>query len=267
MIKTPNIHKMALGFLPLFFLTIFCVPLHADPINLIFLYPGGQGSQQQAQPLLDEFSAALKKASGDKIEAKIFYFNDSVAGESFIKTQKPVGGILAEDLFAAKGGAWGAEKLLSTLQLPSGDGNNQYFILGNAKHPAPAAGDITLYSARPVDPAFLREKLFPQLGARLKLHITPNIVGMMRKIGKGEELAWILLDQFEQATITASRAAWAKELKTEAASPKVPSAPWVAFTAFSNPAQAQALKTALLKLSADGANRQTLEMLRLKGFR
>jgi hypothetical protein len=243
------------------------VSAQAESINLIFLYPGGQGSQQQAQPLLDEFSAALKKASGDKIEAKIFYFNDSAEGETFIKTQKPAGGILAEDLFAAKGTTWGAEKTLNTLQLPSGDGNNQYFILGNAKHPPPAAGDINLYSARPVDPAFLQQKLFPQLGTRLKLNITPNIVGMLRKIGKGEEVAWVLLDQFEQATITASKAPWTQELKTEAASPKIPSAPWVAFTANSNPDQAQALKTALIKLSADGANRQTLEMLRLKGFR
>jgi hypothetical protein len=56
-------------------------------------------------------------------------------------------------------------------------------------------------------------------------------------------------------------------LKTEASSSKVPSSPWVVFSANSNPEQTQLLKAALLKLSADGANRQTLEMLRLKGFR
>jgi hypothetical protein len=266
MIKNlPKTSKKTCGFLAIFFLTTFCLPLHAETISLIFLYPGGQGSQQQAQPLLDDFAAALKKASGDKIEAKIFYFNDSSAGEAFIKNQKPTAGILAEDLFAAKGSAWGAEKILSTLQLPSGDGTNQYFILGNAQHPLPTTGDITLYSARPVDPSFLQQKLFSPLGARLKIQITPNIVGMLRKIGKGEVTGWVLLDQFEQATI--SHAPWARDLKTEASSAKVASAPWVIFTANTNPTQTQSLKAALLKLSADGANHQTLEMLRLKGFR
>ena len=241
--------------------------LHAETMNFIFLYPGGQGSQQQAQPLLDEFSAALKKASGDKIEVKIQYFNDLNAGETFIKSQKPAGGILAEDLFAAKAGAWGAEKILSTLPLPSGDGTNQYFIFGNAQHTIPATGDVAVYSARPIDSNFLQQKLFPQLGPRLKVSVTPNTVGMLRKIGKGEETAWVLLDQFEAATITHAKAPWTKDLKAGLSSSKVPSAPWVVFTANIAPIQVQVLKDALLKLSGDGANRQTLEALRLKGFR
>jgi hypothetical protein len=259
--------KGTFGLLLVLFLATFCQSVHAETINLIFLYPGGQGSQQQAQPLLDDFSAALKKASGDKIQAKIYYFNDRSAGEDFITKQKPAGGILAEDLFASKGSSWGAEKLLTTLQLPSGDGTNQYFILGHGAHPPPATGPITLYSARPVEKDFLEQKLFPQLGSRLNLKTTPNVVGMLRKIGKGEETGWVLLDQFEQATIVGSKAPWAQGLKTEASSPKIDSAPWVIFTANGTPDQTQALKTALLKLSADGASRQTLEMLRLKGFR
>lgn len=240
---------------------------HARALDFLFLYPGGQGSQEQAQPILDEFSAELETASGGKIEGKIHYFNDVGSGEIFIRNHKPAGGILSEDIFMTKAKEWGAEKLLSTLQLPSGDGTNQYFILGPGNNPFPPAGPVEVYSSRPIPQTFLMEKLFPGFPGGMKSQFTPHVVGLLRKMGKKETKGWVLLDQYEAASILKSKAPWAQDLQIQARSEKVSSAPWVIFPQNITPETARALKAALLKLSGNPANRQTLEMLRVKGFR
>ena len=241
--------------------------VEAAKMEFVFLYPGGQGSQEQAQPILDRFSEALKKASGGKIDASIKYFSNAQAGEQFIQTKKPAGGILAQHLFQEKGRSLQAQALLQTLQLPSGDGTNQYYLLSSADATLPASGPLKVFSPRPLSPTFVATKLFPGKNLQFEINATPNVVGKLRKIGKGEEKGWVLLDQFEYTTISRLKSPWAKNLKTVANSQKIPSAPFVIFNANISPDQVKELKTALLKLSKDSGAKEALGLLRLKGFR
>lgn len=258
--------KRSLIFSFLLVLWTFPNPAHAKAMNLIFLYPGGQGSQEQAQPLLDNFAKFLKENSAGKIVADIKYFSNEKAGEQFIQSQKPAAGILAEDLYAEKGTTWQAQRLLQTLQLPSGDGNNQYFILGNSKESLPLSGTLQLMSTRPLTKNFANDNLFPDQRLNLEVQKAPNVVRKLRKIGMGREKGFILLDQYEYATILKLKAAWVQGLKTFATSKKVPSAPFVVFKENISTAQSEALKKALLKLSQDSKARETLGLLRIKGF-
>lgn len=235
-------------------------------MKIIFFYPGGQGSQEQAQPLLDDFSQALSKASGGKIQAQISYISDLHEGKTFVQTQKPVAGILSLDVYYQEARPWNLLVLAKTLQLPAGDGTDQYFIVGSSRDTLPTSGSLKILSSRALDPGFVQKKLFSQLPLRLEVAFTPNIVLQLRKIGRGETHDWVLLDQFEYNTISRSNADWAKHLKAAAQSPKVPSAPFVVFQNNLSQEQSGQLLNALLKLSRDPEAQPTLELLRLKGF-
>ena len=246
----------------------FCAPwAHAEILDLVFLYPGGQGNQEQAQPILDSFSESLKKNSGGKIEVRVRYFSNEKTGEQYIQKEKPAGGILSQDLFQQKSGPWQAETLLKTLQLPSADGTNQYFILGRPDQPLPTSGEVTLISLHPLAPSYLKENLFPDLALNFNIQQDPNVVGNLRKIGKGQSQGFVLLDQFEYATISKLSSDWAKNIKSLAVSKKIPSAPFVIFSQNISSQESQRLKEALLKMSRDPNAQETLGLLRIKGFR
>ncbi len=264
----PKLNKKI--FLPLFLcLIIFSASSSsAAPIKILFYYPGGQGSQEAAQPILDSFAEALKKSSGGKIEAQIFYFSDPQEGAGFLQAQKPQAGILGLDTFLKQGQAWGAQVIAKTLQLPSGDGTDQYFLLGKSGVPLPGSGALQVSSPRPLDPGFVAEKLFPQMkDLRIEVKPTPNTVGELRAIGSGTKTGWVLLDQFEYGNIAKLKTPWAAALSVAAQSPKISSAPFVIFTPNAAPDLGSDLAKALEKMGADSANKETLGNLRIRGFR
>jgi hypothetical protein len=253
----------------LFALALVVLPAaqaEAKPLKMIFFYPGGQGSQEQAQSLLDGFSEALKKTSGGEIQAEILYISDAAEGRSYIQNQKPAAGILSLDVYLNQATAWGAEIVAQTLQLPSGDGQNQYFLLGRAAEALPQ-GPLHVYTPLPLEKSFFQEKLFPKLNHPVELEVTANVLGKLRKIGLGSENGWVLLDQFEYTTISRLNSPWAKNLTAQAASEKVPSAPFVIFRNNIPPQKIKPLQEALIKLAEEPSAQEILPMLRLKGFK
>jgi len=202
-----------------FLLVTFSFPAsgYAKPLKMVFFYPGGQGSQQQAKPLLDEFSAALKKASGGKIESEILYISDAATGESYIREQKPDAGILSLDVYLKNATTWDAKAIARSLQLPSADGKNQYFLVGRSGSILPE-DTIHVYSSLPLDKSFVEQTLFPKLNRPVTLEVTANILGKLRKIGQGGDTRPVLLDQYEYATISRLKTPWAKNLTALAAS-------------------------------------------------
>ncbi len=235
-------------------------------LDLIFLYPGGQGSAEQAQPVLDQFSEALKTSSGGKLNPSARYFTDTKAGENYIASGKPAAGILAEDLFLEKGKSWQAEPLLQTQMLPSGDGTNEYIVVGPAKSSLPTSGAITLISSRPLAGAFVKDQLFPDWKLTVQVNASANVMGTLRKIGMGGEQAYVLLDQFEFANVSRLRAAWVAGIQELARSAKISSAPVVVFSGRLNAADQALLKSALLKMGKNTQSKEVLGLLRLKGF-
>jgi hypothetical protein len=241
---------------------------HAAPLKMLFFYPGGQGNQEQAQPLLDNFSAALKKASQGKIEAQITYISDPTEGLQFIKTQKPQAAILGLESYYKYGNELGAKVIAKTLQLPSGDGTDQYFLLGKSGATLPTSGSLQVSSTRPLDPSFISEKLFPQWkDLKIEVQPTANSVGELRAIGSGSKQGFVLLDQFENANISKLKTPWATALTVLAQSQKVSSAPVFVFSQNIPANEAQELENALVEVGSDNSAKSTLADLRLKGFK
>lgn len=243
--------------------------VQAKEMSLVFFYPGGEGSASQATPVLEEFSAALQEASGGKIKAKVHYLSELKAGEAFIQNKKPAGGILAYDLFLAEGAKWQAKAILQTLQFPSSNGWDQYFLIGNKSASLPSTGEITVLSARPLRESFVKEKLFPQNGLTWKITPTQNVVGKLRRLGMNDPETkdqWILLDQFAWKNVSRLRAAWVAGLKPALSSEKIPSAPFVVFGNTLNEAEITQLKSALEKMSQSERGKKVLQLLRLAGF-
>ncbi|MCE9625652.1 MAG: hypothetical protein K8R69_09430, partial [Deltaproteobacteria bacterium] len=161
--------KIAQTLFGLFFI-LAAAAAQAVPVKILFFYPGGEGSQESAQPILDSLAEALKKASGGKLEPSVTYFTDKAAGIEFIKTQKPAAAVLSLDSYYQYATTWGATMIAKTLQLPSGDGSDQYFLIGKKGTPLPATGPIKILSPRPLDLGFLTGKIFPQFKS-----LTPTV--------------------------------------------------------------------------------------------
>jgi len=252
------------------FLTILltAASVHAEAVKILFFYPGGQGSQSVAQPILDEFSAALKKASGDQIEANISYIADKAEGLKFIQTQKPAASIMSLDAFYQYGAQTGAQVIAKTLQLPSADGSDQFFIVGKKDAALPTSGALSLVSTQPLEKSFLTTKLFPKLSAlTISLQPSQNVVGELRSIGEGKKDGWVLLDQFEFGNISKLKTPWATALAAAATSDKISSAPFVAFQGNVSDPLKTSLQSALVKLSQDASAKEILQTLRIKGFK
>ncbi|MCC6272771.1 MAG: hypothetical protein IT572_04845 [Deltaproteobacteria bacterium] len=248
-------------------LTAFSAAVQAAPVKLLFFYPGGQGSQEAAQPLLDAFAESLKKASGGKIEATVTYLSETQAGLDFIKAQKPAAAVLSLDAYLQYAPDWGATVVAKTLQLPSGDGTDRYFIVGKKGAALPTSGTLTLLSQRPFSPDFVAKQLFPQLsGLQFSVQALRNPVGALRTVGMGEKSDFILLDQFEYANVMRLRAAWVAGLAAAAESQKISSAPVVVFPGPGSAEFGAELQKALVKLGSDSSAQTTLQELRMKGF-
>lgn len=245
----------------------YSLPVWAQSsFDMIFVYPGGQGSPEQAQPLLDQFSEQLKQASKGKLQAKLKYYTDYQAAEAKIRSGAAAAGILAQDLFSEQGKAWQARPILRTQMLPSADGTNRFFLMGPKGASLPASGELTLTSSRPIPSSYILDQLFPDWSMQVKVQPSPNVVGILRKVGSGKSNEWVLLDQFEHATITRLKSAWVSGLEVTAQSKPVPSAPVVVFGEGLDPKTRAQLEAALLQMGKSSGAQEVLQLLRLKGF-
>lgn len=236
----------------------------AAPLKLLFFYPGGQGSSEAAQPLLDSFTDSLQKSGAP--EMKAIYLPDKAAGLAYIQQEKPAAALLSLDLFEEQGKAWGATPIARSLQLPSGDGTETFYLVGKKGSALPTSGKLSLYSPRPFSPGYVAKRLFPTLsGVTFEVLPTRNVLGDLRKIAAGEKTGFLLLDPYEHRAMNL-KAAWVAELADLATSAKLPSSPLVVFAGTLSPEQQAAFQTALLKIGKDPAAQATLQELRLKGF-
>ncbi len=246
----------------LFFL--FPALASAAPLKLLFFYPGGQGSTEAAQPLLDAFTEALKKAGGPEMAAT--YLPDKAAGIAFIEKEKPAAALLSSELFEEQAKAWNAAPVARSLQLPSGDGTETYYLVGKKGVALPTTGKISLYSSRPFNPDYVAKRLFPTMsGVTFEILPTRNVVGDLRKLAAGEKTGFMLLDPYEHRAMNL-KAAWVAELADLATSAKVPSSPVVVFAGAMSPEQQAAFQKALMAVGKDSTAQPTLQELRLKGF-
>jgi len=138
--------------------------------------------------------------------------------------------------------------------------------MGPANTTLPASGEISLIASRPLSASYIKGQLFPQWQASVQVKASSNVVGTLRKVGMGQEQAFVLLDQFEFANVSRLKTAWVAGLKELARSQAVPSAPLVVFGERLDAATQNQLKSALLKMGQQTQGKEVLNLLRLKGF-
>lgn len=242
-------------------LTLFISsPAHARAAKMIFWYPGEAGSTEEAQPVLDELFAYLKKKN-PKLNITGAYFNTVDGGKSYIKKDKPVLGIISYPAYVMNKDVLGnATVLLATLPRPYGKAMEEYSLVGTKPL---ADNGQAIYMSEPLSRSFMTSNLYPNLPASLKLKQTNSVLGKTKKLAKDELKGYALLTPIEAYTLSKMTSPWIINLKTLETSRSIPSARFVMFGDYK---EKDALIATLMAMQNDPAGKAILEELRLTGF-
>ena len=137
----------------LFFLLIinllFSTVAQAKPIKMLIWYPGGEGDEEAAGPILSDFANEVKQASAGKIELQITYSQNPPQQLPFDPKQNPYAiGIVAYEVYLKYQGSLSLNPIAKTLPLPAGKGTEQYYIVGNTSTQIKDIGRWELYTHR-----------------------------------------------------------------------------------------------------------------------
>jgi hypothetical protein len=235
--------------------------------TLVFCAPGYPGDASDAQPLLDQFAAAVVAASG-------------LAKGSVAAVYDPT-----EEGGLAKLGAPGAAlafvpypfyvKHAARLHLaplveadPTDSGPQQRWTLvakaGRVNGPASMAG-YTILSAAGYAPEFVRSVALASwaLPSDVKIEATGQVLSALRKVAAGEPIA-VLLDEAQAAALPSLP--FAAELKAVAQSPELPVAVVAVVDSRMSADRARSVQAGLLKLGHVPGSADSLAPLRLRGF-
>jgi len=243
---------------------------YADPLSMIFLYPGGEGSAQEAQPFLDAFTKKISDKGGPEIQA--VYVNDLDDGLQQITQNKHTLGILSLEAYLKASSQRPFSPWLTTYPLASDGPYERYFLLGKntegeAEQGLLKGGTWTIYNAKPVNNHFL-SLLFTDIPAEKPVSLeamqTENILGILRKIASGELTnTCVLMDTYEYQSFKKISLDWTRDLRLISASKTIPASPLVLF---GNLPQDQKDKLEEVFLGMNKDSKEILRGLRLKGF-
>ncbi len=237
----------------LFFLLLLALPALAQSVKptMVFVYPGGEGDSEAAQPLLDQFTALIEKQGGPALEAH--YYSSLEEGLQAMKDASL--GIVSLETYITQKNKIPMALLLSTLPINTDQAEEHYYLMSLEEENLK-----TVYVSNPMDARFFRHLLFKNRQA------TPvrstNLLGNLRKIAEGEKSSY-LLDSYEYEGLKFLSFDWIKNLKLTATSEAIPTAPLVVFKDFSGKDK---LKEVLLKMGKTSDGKKILQSLRLKGF-
>jgi len=229
--------------------------------RMLFWYPGGEGSSEDAQPILDAFSEYVNlKIAPDKIDCH--YINSQSEGLKYIKKKKP---ILLITSFAAqfqnKSIFKDAKVILRTLPLPTGKSDLTYIIVKGCG--TKFGNTLPVVSSESLTLPFIKT-YFPKLNRNITVKQSENIFGKLKAISEGSSTTAIILNPMEAYTIKHLSSPWTKKIETFSKSTPIPSASVLALTPSWN--GIQRLKTTLISMNKNENGKNILEELRLKGF-
>lgn len=257
----------SLLFLFLFFLSFPAVG--QEKLTMAFIYPGGEGSAEEAQPILNRFFELIQKKGGPRVLGA--YYPTLEEGLSAVKTDKAQAGIVSLETYLTLKKNRTVEILLSTLPAASNNQMERYFLLTTAAtaETLEPAKVLTVYASRPMHPVFFRSVLMTNIPAEFQadfqLETDPNLLGRLKKLASGEAPGGALLDNYEYVSLKKLNLDWVGNLKLVYSSPLVPSSPFVLFTPLPE-TEKQRLIRALMGLPDSLDGREILKLLRLKGF-
>ncbi|MBI2338909.1 MAG: PhnD/SsuA/transferrin family substrate-binding protein [Deltaproteobacteria bacterium] len=271
-----NAQKTNKGESLLFLFLLFLSPpaFSQDKLTIAFIYPGGEGSSADAQPILDRFFDHVQKNGGPALTGA--YYPTLETGLSAVKSGKTQVGIVSLETWLTWKKSVPMEIILSTLPAASNNPRERYFFMTTAANPEiiePARAPVA-YASRPVDPVFFKSILMTNIPAEFqadfKLRTAQNLLSELKKIAAGETPGFALLDNFEYASLKKLRGSapsldWVKDLRLIYSSPLVPASPVVLFTPIPEE-EKEKLASALLSLPNSLEGREILANLRLRGF-
>ena len=241
-------------------LFFFSTVAQAKPIQMLIWYPGGEGDEEAAGPILNDFANEVKQASNGKIELQITYSQNPPTQLPFNPKQNPYAvGIVAYEVYLKYKIPLSLKPVAKTLPLPAGKDTERYYIVGNSTTQIKDIGRWELYTHRPYEKGFLLS-LFPELAnyQNLQIKSTLNLIGTLKEI-QTHNYYLVVLDAFSHTNLKNLNFPWVKSLVDIAVSKEIPSAPVVQFN---ESPEVDDLTKVLISLKPT----PVLKQLRLKGF-
>lgn len=230
---------------------------------MVFIYPGGEGSNEDAQPLLDLFCEQVKKNGGPSIKTE--YIPELDRAIKVIKNKSAHLGILSLDFYLEQNINNSFEILLSTHPINSKNSTERYYVLAS-ETASPGENAKNLFVSRPLNEKFVKNILLKEFSSEnIHLETMPNLVPLLKMMGKGESGDYALVDSFEYDALKKISLEWAKNLKTVYTSPPVPASPLVLLAKLPEKTE-KAIINAFMKMSKSKEGEEILASLRLRGF-
>lgn len=246
------------------FLTILINHASAqEPLSLAFLQPDGEGSPEEAQPLMDALAQQLSAQTHLTIVAR--YENRKPNIKQSIQSQKEDLLLLSTDLYFDHQNDPFYEVALSTLPLATTGSFNQYYLVADSKLSEPPQ---QILLSRPLPDSFLQHFVVGSCTQLTELNPqwqpTEQIFQALKTIS-AQKSQWILLDDFQFQALNQLNMSWAKTIIKKCESSPIPSAPLL-FKKNLKDSTKDSLTTGFLRLSETAQGKEILESLRLKGF-
>jgi len=241
-----------------FTVSIFHFPVRAqDALVMNFIFPGGEGSAQEAQSVLDSFFNFIQKNGGPRIRGE--YFSSADIRSSLKRSDLALMSLDAFYQLKTK-----PEVLLSALPIETKKGAH-YYVLGLAGGGSKTLGSKVILSSRLLPKEYLQKVIFKGENDRIRVEPREHILQTLKKVSKGELKADILLDSFEYHSFKKLSLKWTKNLKFLYKSRPLPPSPLVAIKKIP-PATIKSLTQTLTKMNQSSEGQEILDILRIRGF-
>lgn len=235
----------------------------ADPVAIRFCAPGYPGTTDQAAPTMQAFARALERAGGlaDGAVEATYHETEDGAVDALSAGQ---GGLAVVTLpfWLRHREALRLEPV--ALSLPVSGANERWSLVamrGRVSKPADLEG-WEIDSIAGYAPAFVRGPALEDWGelpATASIVFSPRVLGALRRVSKGEDVA-VLLDGGQTAGL--DRLPFARELETVTESDPMPASIVCAVGGAPAAERLAGIVDALRRLD----DRETLDSLRLQGF-
>lgn len=238
-------------------------PTPQEKTLIAFIYPGEDGTNEQAQAFFNELFKVLAENDGPLLEG--FYISDEEEALNFLKENKAAYAIVSLPFYLKHSPQISMKVLLASDPIGANKGIENYRIIGHKSSVSPLS-HVTLSGDD--DPVFIKNIVLDGFKERdtTTFQEVSYFLGALKKIGLGEDLGGALVNPYQYESIKKLKLDWAKGLKkVHFKSPNLPAAPFVRLSK-EKPANENLILERLLELSKKSKNKQALNGLRLEGF-
>ncbi|MBX7148045.1 phosphate/phosphite/phosphonate ABC transporter substrate-binding protein [bacterium] len=223
-------------------------------LGFLFLYPDGEGTPEEAQPILDALFEFLKEKTGLIIEGH--YVTDQAKALEESKTADMA--VVSLGFYAANKKIVLMEVALET-QLKGTPNPAAYTLVGNKEDKTETIK--TVYTSAFIPPSLLKIML-PDTNT--KRETTHESIALLKKLATAPGSGAFLMDPFEYNAYSKLNLSWKENLKNITVTKAFPQAPFV----FLKPlvGKREKIVQALQALSLDPKGVDILSSLRLQGF-